>query len=93
MLIPCPYCGLRSQLEFDWGGEFIVRPDPMADSGEWAAYLYLRRNVRGEADERWCHTHGCRQWFGLRRNTVTHEIQGSYRLPPIRSAASQSVTA
>jgi heterotetrameric sarcosine oxidase delta subunit len=78
LLIPCPFCGPRDEVEFRYGGEAgIVRPkDPDALSdAEWAEYLYMRRNPKGLLEERWFHVHGCRRWFTLRRSTVTHEIE------------------
>ena len=80
--IPCPYCGTRDQSEFRFGGEAtIVRPaDPAAATDEeWADYLFYRDNVRGVHQERWLHGFGCRQWFLVERDTVTHEILGSRR--------------
>ena len=79
--IPCPYCGLRDQDEFQFGGEAnIERPaDPeQASDAEWADYLFYRDNVKGLHHERWVHSFGCRQWFRLERDTATHEITGSY---------------
>jgi len=77
--IPCPYCGLRDQDEFRFGGEAnITRPaDPeRASDAEWANYLFYRDNLKGPHTERWVHSFGCRQWFTLVRDTVTHEITG-----------------
>ncbi|MDX1554632.1 MAG: sarcosine oxidase subunit delta, partial [Xanthomonadales bacterium] len=74
---PCPYCGVRDQDEFRYGGEApIVRPaDPeQATDAEWADYLFYRDNIKGPRLERWLHRHGCRQWFLVRRDTLTHEI-------------------
>lgn len=80
--IPCPWCGLRNEIEFVCGGEAdIMRPaDPCAvDDDDWAQYLFFRQNVKGAASERWLHRFGCGQWFTLSRNTRTHEIIGSGR--------------
>jgi sarcosine oxidase, subunit delta len=80
MRIVCPHCGTRDQIEFTWGGDAdIVRPDDPGTTSEaaWSAYLYLRANARGRAHERWCHTYGCGQWFTLRRDTFTHEVETS----------------
>jgi heterotetrameric sarcosine oxidase delta subunit len=80
LLIPCPWCGPRAELEFAYGGQAGIAypPDPEAlTDDEWAAYLFLRDNPRGELDERWVHTAGCRRWFRLRRNTGTNAIRGS----------------
>ena len=81
--IPCPYCGLRDQDEFSYGGEALrARPtDPSKlDDEEWSHYLFYRENIKGEHRERWVHSYGCRQWFELTRNTADHEITGSHRL-------------
>ncbi|MGD2128701.1 MAG: sarcosine oxidase subunit delta [Lysobacterales bacterium] len=83
--IECPYCGVRDQVEFQCGGEVnIVRPaEPDAASdAEWADYLFYRDNLKGRHLERWVHSFGCRQWFLLERDTVTHEILSSKRLAP-----------
>jgi sarcosine oxidase subunit delta len=78
-LIPCPWCGPREETEFVCAGEAdIARPaNPDAASDEaWADYLYMRRNAKGPQRERWLHRFGCRRWFILLRDTVTHEIKG-----------------
>jgi heterotetrameric sarcosine oxidase delta subunit len=80
LLIPCPWCGPRAELEFTYGGQAGIAYPPDADAltdDEWAAYLFLRDNPRGDLDERWVHTAGCRRWFRLRRNTGTNAIGAS----------------
>jgi heterotetrameric sarcosine oxidase delta subunit len=78
MLIPCPWCGPRSQVEFVHGGDASLRrPAPDAPMAEWIDYVYLRDNPCGPSDELWCHAAGCRSWFRLRRDTRTHDIAGS----------------
>ena len=75
--ISCPYCGLRDQVEFQFGGEtHIARPEKpeQASDSEWANYMFYRDNIKGLHYERWVHSLGCRQWFTLARDTVTHEI-------------------
>lgn len=75
--IPCPYCGVRDLEEFRYGGEAsIVRPaEPEhVNDGEWADYLFYRDNLKGARMERWLHRHGCRMWFLVRRDTLSHEI-------------------
>ena len=75
LLITCPYCGPRDEIEFAWGGDTGVRrPDLASSDQEWGAYLFERRNTRGVNDERWVHAGGCRQWFRVRRDSVTHQI-------------------
>ena len=78
LLIPCPWCGPRSQVEFTYGGDATVhRPAVDAPEGEWFQYVYLRDNPMGPHDEWWLHGAGCRQWFRVSRDTHTHEILGS----------------
>lgn len=78
--IPCPFCGTRDQDEFQFGGEAGVRrpqhPEQASDA-QWADYLFCRDNVNGMQSELWVHRVGCRQWFVLERDTLTHEIRGS----------------
>lgn len=81
--IACPWCGVRDETEFRYGGQaHIERPsDPEASSdAQWADYLFMRDNPRGEFHERWVHAAGCRRWFNVKRHTVTHEILAVYRL-------------
>jgi sarcosine oxidase subunit delta len=83
LLIPCPYCGPRPELEFSYGGEAgLARPaDPSAlDDAAWADFLYQRKNPRGPHDERWRHAHGCGQFFNARRNTVTDLFAASWKV-------------
>jgi sarcosine oxidase subunit delta len=72
--IDCPHCGVRDETEFRFGGETdVVRPSG-SDSGDWARYLYWRRNVVGEQSERWLHVSGCLRWLEVRRDTRTNMI-------------------
>jgi heterotetrameric sarcosine oxidase delta subunit len=78
--IRCPWCGLRDETEFVYGGEaHIERPPDDSSDAAWAEYLYFRRNVKGIVFERWQHARGCRQWFNVARDNVTHAIQAVYR--------------
>ena len=75
LLIPCPWCGARNQVEFTYGGDATVkRPAPDAPMEAWHAFVYIRDNPAGPHDEWWLHSAGCRQWFKVRRDTRTHEI-------------------
>jgi len=85
--IPCPWCGKRDVAEFRCGGEaHIVRPETpgRADDAAWADYLFMRRNPKGVHYERWRHTHGCRRWFHVVRDTASDRILAVYRIgdPP-----------
>ena len=84
LLIPCPWCGPRAQVEFTYGGDATVtRPAIDAPAEAWTAFVYRRGNPAGAHDELWFHGAGCRQWFRVRRDTRTHEILAS--APPVTS--------
>ena len=79
LLITCPYCGPREEIEFRYGGEGVpIALD--ADERSWTRVLYYRATPAGIFVERWVHTHGCRQWFQVLRDTLTHEIAATCRL-------------
>jgi sarcosine oxidase, subunit delta len=82
LLITCPWCGAREESEFAPGGEaHIQRPDPhTASDRDWAEYMYYRTNPKGLHVERWLHALGCRRWFNVARDTVTHEIRAVYKM-------------
>jgi sarcosine oxidase subunit delta len=88
LLIPCPWCGARPELEFAYCGEAArVRPaDPSALSDDsWAAFLYERKNSRGLHAERWRHAHGCGRFFNTWRHTVADTFHGAWKpgeVPP-----------
>jgi sarcosine oxidase, subunit delta len=77
LMIECPWCGPRAEVEFTCGGEAdIARPldtDKLTDE-EWGDYLFMRHNPRGEHKEQWLHAQGCRRWFKATRDTLTYEI-------------------
>jgi sarcosine oxidase subunit delta len=81
LLISCPYCGPRPEVEFRCGGEaHIARPaNPSAfDDADWANYLYVRTNTKGRHAERWLHAHGCGRWFNAVRDTVSDAFLVTY---------------
>jgi len=81
LLIACPYCGPRPEIEFRCGGEaHLSRPaEPAAlDDQAWAEYLFYRNNVRGVQAERWVHSHGCARWFNALRDTVSDSFLTTY---------------
>jgi len=92
LLIACPWCGPRDEIEFVCGGQsHIVRPEPYDEVSDetWGDYLFFRDNPKGNHRERWHHSFGCRQWFNVVRSTVTHEIVSVYRMgepPPFDEA-------
>lgn len=87
LLIACPWCGPRDEVEFRCGGQgHIARPGPYDEVTDeaWARYLFTRQNPKGLHYERWVHAAGCRQWFNLARDTVTHEIKAVYGMDEAR---------
>ena len=77
LYIKCPFCGYRSQKEFTYGGDgTIKRPELNQEISDekWNEFVYLRKSPRGKHIELWHHVAGCRQWFKVQRDTVTHEI-------------------
>ena len=86
--LPCPFCGVRDESEFSFGGEsHIERPPLSATDAEWSAYLFRRDNPLGVQAERWRHTRGCGQWFNVERHTLTHEIVSVYAMGAPRPGA------
>ncbi len=71
----CPWCGERDEVEFAYGGEaaiaYPLEPAGLSDE-EWASFLFFRDNLNGAFAERLVHTHGCRRWFDVVRDTVTN---------------------
>jgi len=70
--IRCPYCGDRDEIEFSYGGQAAVAYPADRDSltdEQWAQFLFFRDNPKGRFAERWVHTHSCRRWFDVVRDT------------------------
>ena len=81
-IVEGPWCGKRDQSEFTAHGEaHIARPeDPASLSDEQGGDdRFCRQNPKGLHYERWIHTHGCRRWFNIARNTATSEFYASYK--------------
>ena len=74
LLINCPHCGPRAQVEFAYERtvDSVVRPDAPADQA--METLFTRTNPRGEDDEIWRHSFGCRAWLVMTRHRTTHAI-------------------
>jgi sarcosine oxidase, subunit delta len=79
--ITCPYCGVRDEAEYRFGGEsHVSRPSLESTDTEWGDYLFNRTNPQGVHYERWCHSYGCGRWFNVARDTVSHEVLAVYRM-------------
>jgi len=82
LIIDCPYCGKRPEIEFTHGGEaHLVRPHRPSelDDQAWANFLYMRANTKGVYAERWRHARGCGQFFNALRDTTTDHFLGTYK--------------
>ena len=82
-IIKCPYCGERDHSEFSYGGEaHLVRPKQPTElsDDQWAEYLFMRKNIKGLQYERWNHSHGCRRWFNVARDTSNDKINSVYKI-------------
>jgi sarcosine oxidase subunit delta len=94
LLIPCPYCGKRPEIEFTHGGEAhltrAANPGEVDDQA-WAEFLYMRANTKGVYAERWRHAHGCGRFFNALRDTTTDHFLAIYKAgeprPAFRGAA------
>ena len=99
LLITCPHCGPRAEIEFRAGGEaHIARPRaPEAETdAAWRDYLFTRHSPKGVHCERWHHAHGCQRWFNVALDTVTDEILAVYRIgeaPPAELRAGRAAEA
>jgi sarcosine oxidase, subunit delta len=82
LLIACPYCGNRPEIEFSYGGEaHLVRaakPD-LLDDQTWTDFLYMRSNTKGVYAERWRHARGCGRFFNALRDTTTDHFLAIYK--------------
>ncbi len=80
LLVPCPYCGPRSEGEFTYGGARRPLPPLDADISIWRDVLYTENNPRDRLVELWHHTSGCEIWVEITRDTTSHRIL-STRVP------------
>ena len=87
LLIPCPFCGERPELEFRYGGQaHVVRATDAANLSDeqWSDFLYMRDNPKGLHAERWRHIHGCGRFFNCLRDTVSDRIFATYKVGEAR---------
>ena len=96
LLVTCPYCGPRPEIEFRCGGEAHIarpaEPSKLSDK-EWADFLFVRTNPKGIFAERWNHQAGCRRWFNMLRNTATDDILAVYRVGEQRPTVTANLPA
>ena len=80
-LFPCPFCGLRSESEYHFIGEYgNLRPSGLdVTADQWSSYLNLRNNPKGRASETWMHL-TCGEIFRMDRDTVSHLVESSTAL-------------
>jgi sarcosine oxidase subunit delta len=95
LMIACPYCGERPEVEFRYAGEaHVARPaEPSRlDDAAWAEFLYVRSNRKGLHFERWQHVHGCGRFFNAVRHTVSDVFVATYEIgerAPVDAASEQ----
>jgi len=83
LLIACPYCGERPEVEFSYGGQaHLTRPRVPSEltDEQWADYLYRRDNIKGVQAERWRHLHGCGRFFNALRDTTNDHFLATYEV-------------
>ena len=47
----------------------------------------MEKNIKGVQFERWNHSHGCRKWFNMIRDTSNDTVHAVYKMgekPPIK---------
>jgi sarcosine oxidase subunit delta len=83
LLIECPYCGVRAETEFAYGGEGgIARPlqtETLSDE-QWGDYLFMRKNPKGLHHEQWRHASGCGRWFNALRDPVCYRFEAVWKI-------------
>jgi sarcosine oxidase subunit delta len=81
LLIDCPWCGRRPEIEFRHAGEAHIRRPvgPEISDTQWEAFLYKRANEKGLIAERWRHVHGCGRFFNALRHSVTDVFVATYK--------------
>ncbi len=82
MQISCPHCGRRSQAEFVYERTVDSVVALSAAPEEAMATLFTRANPRGDDEEIWRHSFGCRAWIVITRNRVTHEVSAVRSVGP-----------
>ena len=81
LLIPCPWCGPRNQVEFTYGGDATLRARrPMRRSPRGSTTSTCATTRAGRTTSCGMHGAGCRSWFKVRRDTRTHDIVASARV-------------
>jgi heterotetrameric sarcosine oxidase delta subunit len=74
LLIPCPHCGDRDEVEFDYGGRALDWPSLDAGLNAWHATAHLGNDNAEVVEELWYHGAGCERWIRLRRHLSTHQF-------------------
>jgi len=73
-IMVCPLNGPRPVMEFAYGGEVRVSPDPdTCSDAQWSAYVFNRSGSPGLKYEWWCHT-ASGYWFIALRDTANDVV-------------------
>ena len=79
LVIKCPWCGPRAEIEFSYGGEGgIARPTQTENltDAQWGDYVFMRHNPKGLHHEQWRHASGCGRWF----NALSYEFSATWKI-------------
>ena len=74
LLITCPNCGPRAQVEFTFERPLDSIVTPTEALPDLVHRLYGRENPRGPSWELWRHAYGCAGWLKIHRDTHSHVI-------------------
>lgn len=82
MQLTCPHCGPRGQSEFIFERTLDSVIPVLAAAEDAIAALFTRGNPRGDDEEIWRHTYGCRAWMVITRNRVTNVVSAIRAVGP-----------
>jgi sarcosine oxidase subunit delta len=84
-IMVCPLNGPRPVIEFAYGGEVRVSPDPETCSdADWSAYVFNRSGSPGVKYEWWCHI-ASGYWFIALRDTARDVVLDTFSAELARS--------
>ena len=77
-LLRCPVNGERPLQEFEYGGEYRMKPDPdIVSEAQWASYVFNRDGAPSVRREWWYHTPSG-VWFIAERDTSNDQFIRTY---------------
>jgi len=83
-IMVCPLNGPRPVMEFAYGGEVRVGPDPdTCSDAEWSAHVFNRSGSPGVKYEWWCHI-ASGFWFIALRDTARDVVLATLAAETVR---------